>query len=716
VNEFLELIQRVETVEDATAILARQIEIDSAIRQALDLAIHAHEGQRRKSGEPYIIHPILVAAIVASLSDDATMVVAALLHDVVEDTPYTIEEIESTFGGDVRHIVSGLTKIVEIRDQSLAPSHSNERLISSALSFRKLLVASIEDVRVLVIKLCDRLHNMLTLEALPPAKQLRISEETLVVYAPIAHRLGISKIKNYLEDLSFKYIYPEDYQVIDDYIRSNDQNLHFKLNAFIESVKNTLHRAGYHWEEFEVVGRVKHYYSIYLKMHRKGISIEEVLDLLAIRIITKEPLECYEILGALHLAYTPLISRFKDYIALPKENGYQTIHTTLFSDEGIVEAQIRTRQMHQLAEYGVAAHWKYKEGVDQVNLEWLKSLHYQNESIEEFYELAKSDLYSEDITVFSPKGDYYTLPKDAVALDFAYAVHSEIGDTATEAVINKEKASLLTILKNGDIVRIVTDGTSRLHCSWVDTVKTSRAKDGIRSKCRHWIRSVDEKSGYNILATLFGKRPEAIRRIVEKIGSANTLYRAAERLDSLKEKIARIANSADIKEVRFWEVLKRGYKKPQIRKIDHFLFYTNKPLNGVEFDYCCHPKVGDEIVAFYKENKAIIHHKLCMKAYEKIEQGAPMLFVDWNQNKVARYRLIISLQNQRGVLAELLTKLTKMGLNVNSIELGIKSSESAEFCKLEVESEAISRQQIQQELSGTFKVIEVAALDDAYNT
>ena len=714
-NEFLELIQRVGTVEDATAILARQIEIDAAIRQALDLAIHAHEGQRRKSGEPYIIHPILVAAIVASLSDDATMVVAALLHDVVEDTPYTIEEIESTFGSDVRHIVSGLTKIVEIRDQSLAPSHSNERLISSALSFRKLLVASIEDVRVLVIKLCDRLHNMLTLEALPPAKQLRISEETLVVYAPIAHRLGISKIKNYLEDLSFKYIYPEDYQAIDDYIRSNDQNLHFKLNAFIESVKNTLHQAGYHWEEFEVVGRVKHYYSIYLKMHRKGISIEEVLDLLAIRIITKEPLECYEILGALHLAYTPLISRFKDYIALPKENGYQTIHTTLFSDEGIVEAQIRTRQMHQLAEYGVAAHWKYKEGVDQVNLEWLKSLHYQNESIEEFYELAKSDLYSEDITVFSPKGDYYTLPKDAVALDFAYAVHSEIGDTATEAVINKEKASLLTILKNGDIVRIVTDGTSRLHCSWVDTVKTSRAKDGIRSKCRHWIRSVDEKSGYNILATLFGKRPEAIRRIVEKMDSANTLYRAAERLDSLKEKIARIANSADIKEVRFWELLKRGYKKPQMRKIDHFLFYTNKPLNGVEFDYCCHPKVGDEIVAFYKENKAIIHHKLCMKAYEKIEQGAPMLFVDWNQNKVARYRLIISLQNQRGVLAELLTKLTKMGLNVNSIELGIKSSESAEFCKLEVESELINRQQIQQELSGKFKVIEVAALDDAYN-
>ena len=714
-NEFLELTQRVRTVEDAVTILGQQISIEGWIKQALDLALEAHEGQQRKSGEPYIIHPILVAAITASISNDTTMVVAALLHDVVEDTPYTIDEVGAIFGSDVEHIVSGLTKIVEMRDENLAPSNSNERLISSALSFRKMLIASIGDVRVLIIKLCDRLHNMLTLDALPAAKQKRISEETLVVYAPIAHRLGISRIKNHLEDLSFKYIYPDDYNAIDDFIRSNDQNLHFKLNAFIEGVKNTLHKAGYHWEEFEVVGRVKHYYSIYLKMHRKGISIEEVLDLLAIRIITKEPLECYEILGALHLEYTPLISRFKDYIALPKENGYRTIHTTLFSDEGIVEAQIRTRQMHQLAEYGVAAHWKYKEGIHQVNLDWLKSLHYQNESIEEFYELAKSDLYSEDITVFSPHGDYYTLPKDAVALDFAYAVHSEIGDTSTGALVNKEKASLLTILKNGDIVRIVTDGETRLHCSWVDTVKTSKAKDGIRSKCRHWLRNVDEMSGYSILANIFNRQPAAIRRILEREGADQSVFRAAERLDNLKEKIARISNAADIKVVRFWELLKKGYKRPVERRIDHFLFYTNKTLNGVEFDYCCHPKIGDEIVAFYKDNQAIIHHKLCMKAYEEIQEGSPMLFVAWNQSKVARYRLIISLQNQRGALSELLTKIAKMGLNVNSIELGIKSSESAEYCKLEIESDEMSRQQIRQELSSKFKVIEIVALDDAYN-
>ena len=327
--------------------------------------------------------------------------IAAILHDVVEDTPYTIEDLEREFGYDVVHLVEGLTKIVEIRDEELIPSGSDERLINSALSFRKMLIASIKDVRVLVIKLCDRLHNMLTLDALSAEKQRRIAEETLVVYAPIAHRLGISRLKNHLEDLSFCYIYPDDYKEIDTYIKSNAQNLKFKLNAFIQNVKETMVKDGFKEEEFDIIGRVKHYYSIYLKMHRKGVSIEEVLDLLAIRIIVNKPIDCYRVLGLMHLKFTPLVSRFKDYIAVPKENGYKTIHTTLFDEEGIVEAQIRTKEMHRLAEYGVAAHWKYKGGDNSVNLEWLESLHYQNESIEEFYELAKSDLFSEDITVFS---------------------------------------------------------------------------------------------------------------------------------------------------------------------------------------------------------------------------------------------------------------------------------------------------------------------------
>ena len=715
-DAFLSTVKDIHTIEEATALLWEQLPTHSqTTEQALTFAIHAHEGQTRKSGEPYIVHPILVAAITASISNDELMVQAALLHDVVEDTPYELEDIVSRFGEDVAHMVEGLTKIVEIRDEKLIPSGSDERLISSALTFRKMLVASIKDIRVLVIKLCDRMHNMLTLDALRPEKQKRIAEETLVVYAPIAHRLGISRLKNHLEDLSFYYIYPEDYAKIDEYIRANAQNLQFKLNAFIQKVTTMMEKQGFAQGQFEIIGRVKHYYSIYLKMHRKGVSIDEVLDLLAIRIIVTEPLECYKVLGLMHLNFTPLISRFKDYIAVPKENGYKTIHTTLFNEEGIVEAQIRTKQMHRLAEYGVAAHWKYKEGSNSVNLQWLEGLCYQNESVEEFYELAKSDLFSEDITVFSPKGDYYTLPKGSVALDFAYAIHSEVGAHASGALVNKQKASLLTVLKNGDIVRIIKDEMPHLHCSWQDAVKTSKAKEGIRSMCRARLKETDTFAAYNILATLFDQSSDAIKKRIEDMGLAETIHKLPTQLAYFKEVIHKLAAYIGAKEVRFWELLKKGYKRPQIKEIEHFQFYTNKPIEGVEFDYCCHPKVGDQIVAFYKDSKAIIHHKLCKKAYAKILHAEPMLFVDWRNTKLSRYRLIISLQNQKGVLADLLAKLSALDLNVVSIELGIKNSESAEYCQIEVESTESKKRLIEEKISQHFKLIEITSLDDAYN-
>ncbi len=715
-DAFLTKAQNINTVEEATSLLWEQIPSPlPPTTKALELALTAHDGQKRKSGEPYIIHPILVAAITAVFSNDETMVQAALLHDVVEDTSFDLEDLEREFGDDVTHMVEGLTKIVEIRDEELAASGSNERLINSALTFRKMLIASIKDIRVLVIKLCDRLHNMLTLNALSPAKQLRIAEETLVVYAPIAHRLGISRMKNHLEDLSFYYIYPEDYKIIDTYIKNNAQNLQFTLNAFIQKVKTEIVQEGFDEDEFEIFGRVKHYYSIYMKMHRKGVSIEEVLDLLAVRIIVKEPIECYRILGVMHLGFTPLISRFKDYIAVPKENGYKTIHTTLFNEEGIVEAQIRTLEMHQLAEYGVAAHWKYKGGGNGVNLEWLESLHYQNESVEEFYELAKSDLFSEDITVFSPKGDYYTLPKSSTALDFAYAIHSEVGKHSIDALVNKRRASLLTVLKNGDIVRIIKDDKPHLHCSWMDAVKTSKAQDGIRTSCRARIKESDTQSAYNILGTLFDQKSSTMQDLALRLKLIDSIYKLPLQLDYYKAVIHKIADYIGAKEVRFWEFLKRGYKKPIVKELEHFKFFTNKPLDGVEFDYCCHPKVGDQIVAFYKDSKAIIHHKLCKKAYEKILAEDPMLHVSWSSKKSSRYRLIISLQNQKGILADLLTKLSMLDLNVVSIELGIQSSDSAEYCRIEVESSESKKSILSEKISQKFKLIEIISLDDAYN-
>ncbi|MCK4737680.1 MAG: bifunctional (p)ppGpp synthetase/guanosine-3',5'-bis(diphosphate) 3'-pyrophosphohydrolase, partial [Sulfurimonas sp.] len=396
----IEKVKHLRDVDSAINYLFSQINPSDALYKALEYSKKAHENQFRKSGLPYIIHPILVASIVSSITNDESMAIAALLHDIVEDTEVSIDEIKELFGSDVAHLVEGLTKIDMIRDSELIPSTSNDRLVVSALSFRKMLLASIEDVRVLVVKLCDRLHNMLTLDALPDHKQQRIAEETLVVYGPIAHRLGISFLKNILEDLSFSYLFKEEKHHIDNYLDTNYHAIEMKLDEFKESIHKLLSKNGFCEDDFEIISRVKHRYSIYLKMQRKGVGIEEILDLLAVRILTDDPVACYKILGLIHLHFQPLSSRFKDYIAVAKDNGYQTLHTTVFYNTAIFEVQIRTRDMHKTAELGVAAHWKYKSGGNNsIKLDWLNNLGYQNESVEDFYDLIKNDLYSEDISV-----------------------------------------------------------------------------------------------------------------------------------------------------------------------------------------------------------------------------------------------------------------------------------------------------------------------------
>ena len=377
----IEKIKHLHDVDSASAYLFSKIESTDQLAKALEYSQEAHKEQFRKSGEPYIVHPILVASIVTTLTDDTSMTTAALLHDIVEDTDISIFDIEELFGKDVAHLVGGLTKIDVIRDNALVPSTSDERLVASALSFRKMLLASIEDVRVLVIKLCDRLHNMLTLDALPDHKQLRIAEETLVVYSPIAHRLGISFLKNILEDLSFSYLFKEEKHHIDNYLDTNYHAIEMRLGEFKESISKLLLQNGFCEDDFEILSRVKHRYSIYLKMQRKGVGIDEVLDLLAVRVLVKDPVECYKILGLIHLHFRPLASRFKDYIAVAKDNGYQTIHTSVFYDAAIFEVQIRTYDMHNTAELGVAAHWKYKSGAGNIKLDWLDSLQYQDEPV-----------------------------------------------------------------------------------------------------------------------------------------------------------------------------------------------------------------------------------------------------------------------------------------------------------------------------------------------
>jgi len=699
----IEKVKHLKDVDSASSYLFSQIQQSDLLNKALSYSIEAHKHQFRKSGEPYVTHPILVAGIVASITDDDSMAISALLHDVVEDTSTTIEEILKLFGKDVAHLVEGLTKIDTIRDAELIPSSSNEKLVVSALSFRKMLLASIADVRVLVVKLCDRLHNMLTLDAVPEAKQIRISEETLVVYAPVAHRLGISFLKNILEDLSFKYLFKEDKLLIDKYLDTNYHEIERKMLDFKESIQNLLIKHGFCEDNFEIISRVKHRYSIYLKMQRKGISIDEVLDLLAIRILTTDAVKCYNILGLIHLNFQPLSSRFKDYIAVAKDNGYQTLHTTVFYKTAILEVQIRTYEMHKTAELGIAAHWKYKSGGNSIKLDWLHNLQYQNESIEDFYELIKNDLYSEDISIFSPTGDPFTLPREAVVLDFAYAVHSEVGNKAFSALVNKEKVSLLSELKNGDIVKIITADDIITRCTWLDAVKTSRAKTNIRFNCNSRIRDINIKSAINIVATAMNVNAITIQEWFE-LNRCDTQSNIPCDIEHFKNVIHK------------YKEKQKSDEKLKLKSIIHSgveIFSVND-IDDIVFDYCCHPKSGDEIIGFLDNKKVYVHHKMCDHALKMIDDNEKMVFVRWEKQKIYKYNLIASMQNEKGALANFLTYLAKLDIDINSIELGKEQSNYIKYCEIEFESKIADINALRSKIEQKIKVIHLVRKDDAY--
>jgi GTP pyrophosphokinase len=708
----IDKVKHLHDVDSASAYLFSQIEKTPELQKALDYSIEAHKHQFRKSGEPYIIHPILVASIVSSITDDESMAIAALLHDVVEDTQTSIEEIAYLFGGDVAHLVEGLTKIDIIRDAELIPSHSNEKLVVSALTFRKMLIASIEDVRVLVVKLCDRLHNMLTLDALAEHKQKRIAEETLVVYAPIAHRLGISFLKNILEDLSFSYLFKEEKHHIDNYLDSNYHAIEMKLSEFKESITKLLVKNGFCEDDFEVLSRIKHRYSIYLKMQRKGVSIDEVLDLLAVRILTTDPVKCYNILGLVHLNFRPLASRFKDYISVAKDNGYQTIHTTVFYNTAIFEVQIRTHEMHRTAELGVAAHWKYKSGGNNVKLDWLDNLQYQNESVEDFYALIKNDLYSEDISVFSPVGDAFTLPRGAVALDFAYAVHSEVGNKAVGALVNKTKSSLLTELNNGDIVKIITADDVVTRCSWIDAVKTSRAQTNMKLNCNARIREINQKTSVSIVATAMNLNPSRVEEWFES-HNCESVATIPNDIEQYKNVIHKYVTDISANS-RFRGFISRHRFKLKLYEIAGMEIYATSTISDVVFDYCCHPKSGDEVLAFLEKNKAHVHHKMCKNAAKKLANKEAMVFVKWAKRSLYNYKLIASLHNEKGALADFLTYLVKLNIDINSIELGKESADYTKYCEIGFEAKEADINTLRAKIESKIKVIHLIRTDDAY--
>jgi GTP diphosphokinase / guanosine-3',5'-bis(diphosphate) 3'-diphosphatase len=709
-DPFIYKLQTIKTLEEATQLLKNEATITDKLQEIIEFTIQAHEGQKRKSGEPYAVHPLLVACVASHFSNEENVIATALLHDVVEDTKYDLDFIKNRWGEEIAYMVDGLTKIDEIREHELIPSSSDKRLVSSALTFRKMLITSIDDVRVLVVKLCDRLHNMLTLDALPRNKQQRIAEETLVVYVPIAHRLGISTVKNTLEDLTFLYIYPDEYKKIDNFLKEHQHDIQITFNSFISSTKKLLEKNGYDLNKVQIISRIKHPYSIYLKMQRKGVSIDEILDLLAIRIIVEDDIDCYKVLGHLHLEYKPLISRFKDYVATPKENGYQTIHTTVFYNSKIYEVQIRTVEMHKVAEYGVAAHWKYKTGVKhQPNLNWLKSLEFSNDNIEEFYADTKEDLYSEEIAVYSPHGDTFNLPRGSTALDFAYAVHTDVGRNAIECYINKIKKPLLTELKSSDIVSIKTVDYPIPRCSWQDMVKTNRAKKQIRLLCSQRQKEIDELSGRNIINTIFSNMAEEITSIYK----VDLLHKVPNNLDYLKH-LKHFLEKEIIKDQGFVARFKLYASKIKRYKFDNIIIYSNFSINSVSFDHCCHPKFADDIVVFKEGNKAVIHHKMCDKAYKKIMSHDEMIFCRWTKDTLYQYKMVVSLPNTRGELARLLIYMSQFEGYILSVDYGREKHSYRQYCDIEFEVNKSNVEEVRKLIEKKAKVIEFHSKKDAY--
>ncbi len=510
------------------------------VERAFAFSEHAHQGQFRKSGDPYISHPLAVASILSQWRLDAQGLAAALLHDVMEDTAVTKTEIESSFGKPVADMVDGVSKLDQIEFQS--------REDQQAESFRKMLLAMAQDGRVILIKLADRLHNMRTLDAMAPAHRERIARETLDIYAPIANRLGLNALYQELQDLSFKHLYPVRYRVLAKAIKAARGNRREVMNRILQTIRDGLKQDSI---AATVTGREKTAFSVYKKMREKHYTFSQVFDIYGVRVLVKDATACYAALGVLHGLYKPIPGKFKDYVAIPKANGYQSLHTTLFGPFGTpLEAQIRTHDMHRIAEAGVAAHWLYKAGgkldiaeAQQQTHRWLQSLlEIQSESRDskEFLEHIKGDLFPDEIYVFTPKGKIMALPRGATAVDFAYAVHTDIGHHCTAARINYELMPLRTELKSGDQVEVITAPTARPNPSWLNFVATGKA----RSRIRHFLKTLQQKE-----SALLGERmleqalaslkavPESItlerwEALAREYGAKSRLGSTAPRVDS----------------------------------------------------------------------------------------------------------------------------------------------------------------------------------------
>ncbi|HEX5386204.1 MAG TPA: bifunctional (p)ppGpp synthetase/guanosine-3',5'-bis(diphosphate) 3'-pyrophosphohydrolase [Gemmatimonadales bacterium] len=650
------------------------------IDRALRFSASAHRGQKRMSGEDFISHSIAVALILAEQLLDTTSIAAALLHDVVEDSDVRSEDIAVEFGPEVAGIVDGLTKISSLTFRSSAEEQVE--------NYRKLLLSIARDARVIIIKLGDRLHNMRTLEHLPPERRQRIALETREIYAPLAHRFGMAGMKAELEDLAFKFLEADEYRDLVHQVAAKRAVREQMIQKLKGPLEHELHRAGI--DGADVTGRPKHLWSIYQKMRKRGKNFDEIYDLMAVRVIVRSVPECYHVLGIIHHNWTPIQERIKDYIASPKSNAYQSLHTTIFGPGGqLFEVQIRTQEMHRTAEFGIAAHWLYKKDgtrdeLDQ-HLGWFRQLielQQDTHSPEEFLEFLKIDLYQDEIFVFTPKGDVKRLPKGSTPIDFAFHVHTDVGLKCQGARINGRIAPLHRELKNGETVEVLTSPSAKPSRDWLNHVRTARARHKIKQWVRHEEETVSLALGRDILAR------ELRRRRLDLPDDAR-LERAAATLSLADGRGLEVAVGRG--DVAIGQVIRALYPdrpqdelqepKPNVfgRVIDRIRLGRGIKIQGVDglmvrYAQCCQPVPGDSVVGYVTQGRGISIHRADCPNLLTLSADERRVDIDWQETEgeAFRVRLAVTADDRRGLYADLMEAVSGTGTNIKGADLHTK--------------------------------------------